>query len=243
MNPLWTLAPVSVLAGAGMMWVFRRIANREAIRTAAHRIQAHLLEFWLFVDEPRLVGKFWFDLLSANARLLRLLFLPLVVLAIPMAALFFCLDSYYGSSPLAIGKPAVVTIGMNADRLPDRAVLAAPEGISIESPPVRVLSAREVSWRIRPERPVSGKLQCTAGGETVEKSVQAGPGFAYVSRKRTQSPFDLIRHPTETPLQAGPVAWVEVSYPAGDVALCGMEMHWSVWFIGLSLVGAVLLRK
>ena len=44
-------------------------------------------------------------------------------------------------------------------------------------------------------------------------------------------------------LQAGPVAWIEVSYPSGDVALGRMEMHWSVWFIGLSLVAAVLLRK
>ena len=113
MNPLWTLAPVSVLLGALMMWIFRRTTDRHALRQTIKRIQAYLLEFWLFVDEPSLVWKSWKGLLVANARFYRLLLIPLLILTIPMAPVYFCLDALYGSSPLPIGKAALVTLGMN----------------------------------------------------------------------------------------------------------------------------------
>ena len=215
-----------------MMWLFRRFADTDGLRSAARRIQAHLLEFWLFVDEPRLVGKFWLDLLRANARLLRLLLVPLAIVALPSAPLIALLDSCYGRAPLAVGKPALVTIGV-PDRWPDHASLTAPEGISIETPPVRAISTREISWRIRPQRPVSGNLRCTADGAVLEKGFRAGGDFACLNWKRSRSSH------------AGAVAWMEVSYPSARVAIAGIAMHWSLWVSVLSLAGAglVLARR
>jgi hypothetical protein len=225
------------------MWAFRRIADREALRAAANRIQAHLLEFWLFVDEPSLVWKSWKGLLWANARFLRLLLVPLVVLSVPTTPLFFFLDAFYGSSPLRAGKPAVVTLKVRTckeDRGHSGLELKAPDGISVEGPPVNVTGEREVSWRIRPLRPLSGTIEWTLAGRKVEKSVTAGPGSRYVSRKRTRSPLELVRYPTEAPLGAGPVDWIEVSYPYATVPFLGLETHWSVWFLAFSLLGAAL---
>jgi len=241
-SPLWTLGPVSVLAGALVMWVFRRAADGEAVRATVNRIQAHLMEFWLFVDEPWLVWKSWKGLLVANARLAGLLLVPLVILSVPMAPLFFCLDGFYGSAPLLVGQPAVVTVGINQplDGLSAPPVLKAPEGMSVESPPVRVFSQGQVSWRIRPQRPLSGKLEVAVAGTTVEKSVEAGQGLRYLSKKRTRSLVELVRYPTEARLEAGPVDWIEVSYPPASVRFLGLEAHWSVWFMAFSLLGAVL---
>ncbi|MDP3000668.1 MAG: hypothetical protein Q8N47_24505 [Bryobacterales bacterium] len=236
---LWTLAPVSVLIGALLMWAFRRMADREALRAAANRIQAHLLEFWLFVDEPALVWKSWGGLLWANARFLRLLLVPLVVLSIPATPLFFFLDAVYGSSPLRVGEPAVVTLKFSQP--PDRLELKAPDGISVESPPVYVTGEREVSWRIRPLRPLSGTLVWTLAGSKVEKSVAAGTGPRFVSRKRTRSPLELVQYPTEALLGAGRIDWIEVSYPYASVAFLGLQTHWAVWFLAFSLLGAALL--
>ena len=107
-----------------------------------------------------------------------LLLVPLVILSVPMAPLLFCLDGFCGSAPLLAGQPAVVTVGISQplDGLSGPPVLKAPEGMSVESPPVRVFSQHEVSWRVRPERPVSGKLELVVGGRTVEKSVEAVAG-------------------------------------------------------------------
>lgn len=244
-SALWTLAPASVLVGALAMWTLRRLADREALRRTANRIQAHLLEFWLFVDEPSLVWKSWKGLLVANLRFLRLLLVPLVILSVPMTPLFFCLDAFYGSAPLRVGEAALVTVAINEplERLSPPPVLKAPEGMVVESPPVRVFSQRQISWRIRPQRPLSGEFEWMLAGREVQKSVEAGQGRRYLSRKRTRSLLELVRYPTEAPLAAGPVDWIEVSYPSATVPFLGLEAHWSIWFIAFSLLGALLSPK
>ena len=245
MNPLCTLAPASILLGAASMWTFRRMTDRHALRTAANRIQAHLLEFWLFVDEPSLMWKSWSGLIAAIVRLNRLLLVPLLLLSIPMAPLFFFLDNIYGSEPLAVGKPAVVTLGMSRplDQISILPRMEAPAGISIEGPPVRVWSAREVSWRIRPLRPLSGELHWTVNGTSISKNISAGHGFHYHSRRRTRSLEELIRYPTEQRLPAGPVEWIEIAYPLADVSALGLDLPWWFWFIAFSGIGAAILPR
>lgn len=243
MNPAWTLAAVGVAAGALMMWAFLRLADAAAIGRSVNRIQAHLLEFWLFVDEPSLVWKSWRGLLAANGRFLRLLLVPLALLAIPMLPLAAFLDAWYGSAPLPVGRPALVTMGMNRALDTQAPVLRAPGGITVEGPPVRVFSAREVSWRIRPREAATGELQLTLAGTTVEKSVAAGAGTQFLSRRRTRSLAAFALYPTEARLAEGPVKWVEVDYPSAAVVLFGLEAHWLVWFFLFSVPGAILAAK
>ena len=245
MSALWTLAPVSMVLGAFMMWLFRRTADRQAIRETVNRIHAHLLEFWLFVDEPRLIWKSWKGLLVANVRLYRLLLVPLLILTILLAPVYACMDAFYGSSPLPVGKMALVTLRMHEplEQLASIPQLSAPEGISVESPAVRVFSEREVSWRIRPLRPLSGVLDWPGAGTMVEKAVAAGDGIRYHSRKRVRSLLELVHYPLESPLPAGPVEWIEISYPPATVALFGLEAHWAIWFSVFSLLGAIFVSK
>jgi uncharacterized membrane protein (DUF106 family) len=164
--------------GAVTIWIFRRVARREAILAAAKRIQAHLLEFWLFVDDPRAIAKSWKHLLGANARLLRLVMVPFLLLSILSLPLFLWLDARYGTSSLPVGKPSVVTLDFDgpANSVPN---LVAPEGISVETPPVLVPSLHQVSWRIRPVRALSGELKWDSGSTRPSKSVIAGDGNAY----------------------------------------------------------------
>ena len=50
-----SLVPVSILAGIGILLVFRHASDQAAVRRAKSIAQAHLLEFRLFMDEPRLL--------------------------------------------------------------------------------------------------------------------------------------------------------------------------------------------
>lgn len=242
MNSLWALAAIGVFVGVLSMWVFRRIADRQAIRQAVNRIQAHLLEFWLFADDPSLIWKSWRGLLAANARLLRLLAVPMLVLSPPTVLLYFCLDSNYGHSPLQIGRAALVTVQLtrNLDPLSQPPILTAPVGIAIETPPVSVSSERQLSWRIRPAHAVFGWVRCMIAGGYLEKSVAAGPDFRFLSQRRVRRVFDWLRYPTESPLHAGLVDWIEVSYPPRTIPFLSMDAHWSVWFTVSFLMGAML---
>ena len=79
-------------------------------------------------------------------------------------------------------------------------VLRAPDGIAVDTPAIRVDESRQISWRIRALRPVTGDMKFVFPDETVEKSVQAGIGPQYVSERRVSSALDLIWHPAESRL-------------------------------------------
>jgi hypothetical protein len=250
MSPLATLSALGMLSGATLAWAFRRMVDGAPLRVAVNRIQAHLLEFWIFVGEPTAIWKSWRGLTAANARLLRLLAGPVLILTIVTLSIFVCLDASYATSLLQVNRPTLVTLQFDAplERVSVLPQLLAPPGIAVETPPVRIQSRRQVSWRIRPLRPLSGNLQWIAGGHTWGKNVAAGTGFALHSCRRSRSRVALVRDvvrrwnlagAVEPPLAAGPIAWIEVSYPPATLAGFGIEMPWLGWFVLFSLAGAL----
>jgi len=167
-------ALVSVLAISALstflaLVVFRRFTNREALRSTANLMAAHLLECILFLDEPRLVLRAQGQLIRANLRLSRLIALPIALLIIPFWFLFAQLEANFGRAPLALGEPSVLTV-----RNDGATQLSAPPEIAIETPAVRNVSGKEVTWRIRPLKPTSGPVRITLPGRVLTASVRAG---------------------------------------------------------------------
>jgi hypothetical protein len=144
---LWPLLPASAAAGIVSTLVFQWTTDRNAVRRATNLIVAHMLEFRLFLDEPGIVLQAQVGLLRANARLLRLMWIPALILAIPSILLIERLDAAYGRAPLRVGKEVVVSASGPVPRL------NMPAGIAIESPAVH--SRGHVAWRIRPQTLVS----------------------------------------------------------------------------------------
>ena len=62
-------------------------------------------------------------------------------------------------------------------------MLTAPAGIRVEGPPVRVPSRGEVSWRVVPQQPVSGKLEFTFSGAEKPRwiDVQSPPAAPWLA--------------------------------------------------------------
>lgn len=161
MDDLITLVPLAAMCGLMAAFVFRHFSSR-AMRPTINRIQAHLMELVLFIDEPRLVLRAQGNLLRENLRLLRQLAIPLLITAPLFAIVMWQADRVYGRAPLAAGKAVVVTAHGNAD------ILEAPPEVTVETPGVRVVRSGEVSWRIRPKRAFSGRLTVKGSGERVE---------------------------------------------------------------------------
>lgn len=231
-----SLLPVSILAGIGMLLVFRYASDQAAVRRAKGVAQAHLLEFRLFMDEPRLVLRAQRDLIVANARFLKLMLRPVLVLALPMGLLLAGLEAFFGHAPLRIGQPAIVTA-----QLTDAAAilsLKASGEVAVETPPVRVPAERQVSWRIRPLRAAATELEIVRAGRTFRKSVSAGAGVHFLSERRG-SLAGLLLRPTEPPLSGSEIVWIEVRYPGAVI----LHLHWLIWFFGISAITALALRR
>ncbi|MEJ7604831.1 MAG: hypothetical protein WKF37_00840 [Bryobacteraceae bacterium] len=104
-----TLLPISALAGAGMLWVFRGTSNQGAIKRARSRITASLYELRLFADEPGLIIQAQKTLLFENIRIIGFVLVPMLVLTIPFTLLAVLLDPIYGQRPPA-NRPALVVL-------------------------------------------------------------------------------------------------------------------------------------
>ena len=139
----------SAIYGIAAVLIFRRFTERAAIRRSVNRIFAHVMELGLFLDSPRLVFGAQRDLLLENGRLLRLVLLPGAILAALFALVYQPIDVIYGRAPLLVGEPSVITVQMRGGSMPP-VQLEAPVGVAVETPGVRVLRDRQISWRVRP---------------------------------------------------------------------------------------------
>jgi len=130
------LAVCAAVYGAVAALVFHRFTNRARMRMAVNHMLAHVMEFALFIDEPRLILKAQLDLMKENFRLLRQIALPCVLLGIPFVLFYPAMDRQFGSH-----SSSVLTLPIGQ---------ALPAGVVAETQGVRILRTHEISWRIRP---------------------------------------------------------------------------------------------
>lgn len=210
-----SLAALSAIWGVLASLVFRRFTNRRAVRKAINHIYAHLLEIRLYSEEPSLVWRAQKALIVGNLRFLALIAPAVLAMAIPFALLYPQLDAIYGVAPLEIGHSATVTLSGNTG------TLEAPQGIRIETPPVKDSADREVSWRIRALAPTRGTLRVTLpDGATILRNIASG--------ERTLSPNRRSE------------ASVAIDYPRSDVSVAGLAFPWLVWFVVISALSATV---
>ncbi len=241
----WSLACLSVLFSFLTLRTFRRTTDLVAFRQIRKRVVAHLLEFRLFYDEPALIWRAQKAVVRENLRLFAVLARPALILTLPMAWLLVQLETVYAYAPLEVGKPAVITAQMNGELMSADAgaSLEAPSGISVETPPVRSVIDRQISWRIRPLRAVCGSLRLQIRGAKINKPVCAGARRVFLERRRAQSLISFLLRPEEARLPRGDVAWVEVDYPAADVTIAGVALPWIAWFALISAVSAAVFAR
>jgi len=233
---LATLIPISILAGIGILLVFRYTSNTAAVRRAKGVAQAHLLEFRLFMDDPVLVLRAQRDLIVANLRFMKLMLRPFLWMLIPMGLLLAVLEGFYGHAPLRVGDAAIITARVNRADAP--LSLRAPAELAVETPPVHVLADGQVSWRIRPWRAATTELQILDDSQAISMRVSSGTGIHFLSERRG-SVWSLLLYPTEAPLSGNEIAWIEIRYPPATV----LHLHWLIWFLAISAITALALRR
>lgn len=242
-HPLISLTLLSALVGVAMLWVFGKTSNQKAIERAKKKMQAYLLELRLYGDDPGLLFKAQANLIGANLRYMGHMFKPALILTIPMVVLLFHLDAIYGIRALD-GESAVVTVqaaGELASTV-EAPTLTAPKGVIVETPPVRARDEGQFNWRIKAVGETHGDLGFSWKGREWTKSIDAGHGLRYVSYRRESSTWNGFAAPGEPLLDVQDIEAVEVRYPGAEIDAFGLQLHWLVWFLVISIVVAYALK-
>jgi hypothetical protein len=239
-----SLTAIAMANGLAALWVFARLSDQPRIEIAKRKLRANLYAFRLFVDEPSLILRAQKQLLIWNGRYLALVLFPAIVIGIPTFFLLMQLDAVYGRRALAAGESVIVTARFDtATDLGLISPLLEGRGVEVETPPVRIASEHQVSWRIRAASGASGSLLLRLLKTTAGKTVQVGPGLRYLSMRRVASVLDWLRYPAEARLPAGDVRWIEVTYPDAKVNIFGIRINWLLWFSIVCLVTMLVFRR
>jgi len=237
-----SLVLVSAAAGIIMMLLFKVASNPAAISRAKRRVQAQLLALRLFGDEPALVWNAQLRLLTGNVRYLAVMLVPILAAAIPFILAYPHLEALYGRAPLPIGSETILTVRLQSPVSPP-ASLEVPSGIEAVTPPVHVAAAHEISWCLRASGAVSQPVRIRLGSQVVTKAVQVGESHGYLDEVRPAGVWGWLFDPGESPLSGSSIDSVRVVYRGQRLAALGLEWPWEGWFIAISIVVALLVKR
>ena len=165
------------------------------------------------------------------------------VLIVPVALIMTQLNLRFSVRPLAVGETMLVKAYVRDAALLDGPLdLETPTGLQVETPPVRIASEREVTWRVRATDSGSHEVAVRVGDERAETTVVVGSGWGSVPQRSTATLSALLYPGGSTIPASAPVETVDVTYPALDVAAFGLNLDWLIWFFVLSLVFAFLFK-
>jgi hypothetical protein len=171
--PAFVIGGAALVSAIALLAVTRVTVNQTRLADARRAFVAALKDLRPFRSEISGVWAGLGRLIRANVRYARLALFPVLILALPLAALFAHLDSRYGEPGVSAGQSLVVTMrasnGAPVDAAGSEPRLSAQDGIRIETPAVWIPSLRESSWRIVPDRPGEYDLTATIGVEVVRQ--------------------------------------------------------------------------
>jgi len=245
LDPGWGLAALSLVTGLLFLFVFKWTSNQTGIADAKQLVKAHLLELRLYAHDMVLTMRAQKDLFLANLGYIRHSLRPMLVLLIPVLLLLVHLDARYGYRPLAVGETTLLRV-----RLSPTAPAGAepkvmlPAGLTVDAPVLRIQAEREFCYRLRAAAAGGHQIQVEVGGQTAAKSLQVGGGVVALSSEvRQPSLLSGFANPAERPLPPdGAVQSLAVDYPAREITVAGIGVHWLLFFFVVSVVPAYLVK-
>lgn len=244
MAPIVALSLISIVTGGLMLWIFGKVSDQESIRVVRDRIRGNLIAVRLFGDDLGMLFRLQWRLIRDNVVFLKYALLPLLIMMIPVMLILTQLNLRFEARPLETGEAATVTVTLRDGASIDRGVtLEAPEGITVETPAVRVAAKREVVWRIRPDADGDYGLIVRVGDEEIVKRLQVGGGWGATSALRPgKNVWEILLFPGEDPIR-GAVESVEVHYSSLPITLFGFAVDWLIFFFLVSLIAGFALKR
>jgi len=235
-----TALPVTLFA----LLVFRFASSQSGIRAAKDGIKAHLLELWLFKDDPGVLLRAQGQVVVSSLEYLGHSLAPLLLMVVPVGLLVAQLEARFAFRPLAGGEAAIVTATFAVPEAAAAAALLASTGstgVVVETPALRTADGRQALWRVRGATAGTHVLQ--AGGVPVEVVV-GPPGPALAAATYGPGDWRLAGYPAARPLEAGPLLALEVEYPRARGEFLGLSSaSWllmgATLVLGFALRGAV----
>lgn len=244
-SPLAIVVAVSVVVGLGMVVVFGYTSDQKAIKVAKDQLKAHLLAVRLFRDQLPVVAGSYGKILRGTGRYLRLAFMPLLYVIIPITFLIVQMDRYLGSAAIQTNLPFLLTVRTGSAEAMNALSLDLPAEIAMTAPAVHVAAENEVVWRLAASREGDYEITVVSGADRVTKRVRVSSALTRVSAVRLRGHFwERLFVSGESALPGNSaVESIAVNYPERNIEIAGYEINWIVLFFVLSMVAGFVFKE
>jgi hypothetical protein len=257
-SPLAIVIVVSLVIGLAMVVLFGYTSDQKAIGIAKDQLKAHLLAVRLYRDQIPVVMGSYGKILRGTGRYLKLAFMPLLYVIIPITLLMVQIDRYLGQTPLPPNTPFLLTVHLSgqgsgvqpagqpadADAL-NAVTLDLPAEVTMTAPPVHIAADNDVVWRLNGSQESKYEVKVVAGGESVAKTVCIGNNLPRISTIRLRGQFwNRLFSSAEPALpQNSPIESISINYPDRDIDVAGYGMNWIWLFFILSMLAGFIFKE
>lgn len=241
-NPLWSLALFSLLLAILMLIIFRYTSNQAKIRETKNIIRAYIYELRLFKDELGIVLSAQKNIFIQNLKYMKYALKPMIFMIIPLGLFLVQLDSLYGYKPLAANESTIVSVKLNQNsKIPETIFVKSDGGLSIETPPLKIIQDKQIDWRIRANELGQHDLIFNVGDEQYKKNVFVGEqGITRVIPTVSAPNFwnNLLYPAGEALAKEGLVKEIHVDYERNSINVYKWQLDWIVIIFVLSIIFA-----
>jgi hypothetical protein len=243
--PALIVGGISVVIGLVMVVVFRYTSDQRAIHLAKDHLKAHLLALRLFQDQIPVVIRSYGRIVLATGRYLRLAFMPLLFVIVPLTFLMVQIDRYLGLSPLESGHAFLVSARIGDATAMNDASLQLPDGLETTAPAVHVPAESKIVWRVVAARDGDYVVNVQSSAQTFSKRVVVGTGLPRLSPVRLRGKFwERLFYSAEPAMPENSlIDAIAVQYPAREIAFAGLAWNWIWLFFVLSLAAGFLFKS
>ena len=244
-SPLAIVVILSIVVGLLMVVLFGYTSNQKAIKVAKDQLKAHLLAVRLFQDQLHVVVGSYGRILRGTGRYLRLAFMPLLYVIIPITFLIVQADRYLGLTAVQPNANFLLTAQLsNADGL-NNVALELPPDVSMTAPAVHIPADREVVWRLAAAKDGDYDIKVISGGATVSKAVYISSGLPRLSPVRLRGHFwERLFYSAESALpDSCPIESLTVNYPERTIDIAGYGMNWIWLFFIFSMIAGYICKE
>jgi len=246
MPPVVGLAVFSVVAGVLLLLLYKYTSPQKRIKTVKARIKAGLLAIRIFKDDlgvlSNAIGRLF---LKDIPHYLGCNFIPLVPLVVIVVPMLVQLDSRYGFAPFKTGDRFVLEVTLSEDLDPKTALLGdvaldLPDGLVVESGPVRIPEKNEIAYRIRVDQEGDYDLTIRALGTDYTKNLAAAadlPPTISSARFSVTETWDLFENPVESPWPSDSAIKSIKIRDQARIAMLGIDGDYYPWLIIFCIVG------
>lgn len=244
-SPLAIVVVLSLVVGLAMVVLFGYTSDQKAIGIAKDQLKAHLLAVRLYRDQIPVVMGSYGKILRDTGRYLKLAFMPLLYVIVPITLLIVQVDRYLGSMPIPTHAPFLLTAHFAGSDVVNDVTLDLPPEIAMTAPPVHIPASNEIVWRLVGSKVGGYEAKIVTANQSAAKAVCVGSDLPRISTVRLRGQFWRRIFTSAEPAlpESSPIESIAINYPDRNIAIAGYGINWIWLFFILSMVAGFIFKE